>query len=180
MYTQPQDSHQSAATATDSSPEVSEATEVSSESCVEPKILVPASLRKLDLSSSSEDESDTPEGNEGFRFIDLGILTEIMRTFSCPDCRNGHVVMKENLESKKGFATQLILECTARNCKYSRSFYTSGTVHNGKAFEVNRRAVLAGRNIGIGHTGLSKFAGTMNMPPPMNENGSCCCYKCCC
>ena len=46
MYTQPQDSQQSAATATDSSPQVSEAAEVSSESCVEPKILVPASLTK--------------------------------------------------------------------------------------------------------------------------------------
>ena len=93
-----------------------------------------------------------------------------MRTFWCPDCRNGHAFMKENLESKKGFTTQLILECTARNCKYSRSFYTSGTVQNGKAFEVNRRPVLAGRNIDIGHTGLSKFAGTIYMPPPMNEN----------
>ena len=60
MYTQPQDSQQSAATATDSSPQVSEAAKVSSESCVGPKILVPASLRKLDLSNSSEDESDTP------------------------------------------------------------------------------------------------------------------------
>jgi hypothetical protein len=78
--------------------------------------------------------------------------------------------MKDNLESKKGFASQLILECSAQNCNYSRSFYTSGTVHNGKAFEVNRRAVLAGRSIGIGHRGPSKSAGTMNMPPPMNEN----------
>ena len=77
-----------------------------------------------------------------------------MRTFWCPDCRDGHVVMKEYLESKKGFATQLTL----------------GTVHNGKAFEVNRRAVLAGRNIGIGYIGLLIFAGTMNMPPPMNKN----------
>jgi hypothetical protein len=78
--------------------------------------------------------------------------------------------MKDNLESKKGFASQLILECSAQNCNYSRSFYISATVHNGKAFEVNRRAVLGGRNIGIGHRGASKSAGTMNMPPPMNEN----------
>ena len=116
---------------------------MSNESCVvEPKIHVPASLRKLDLPSSSEDENDSPEGNEGFRLIDLAILAEIMGTFWCPDCRCGHVVMKENLESKKGFASQLTLECSARNCHYSRSFYTSATVHNGKAFEVNRRAVL--------------------------------------
>ncbi|CAB4003900.1 Hypothetical predicted protein [Paramuricea clavata] len=78
--------------------------------------------------------------------------------------------MKEKLEGKKGFASQMILECSARNCKYSRSFYTSKTVCNGKAFEVNRRDVLAGRNIGIGHRGHSKFACTMNMLPPMNEN----------
>ena len=30
--------------------------------------------------------------------------------------------------------------------------------------------MLDGRNIGIGHRGLTKFAGTMNMPSPMNEN----------
>ena len=130
---------------------------------------MPASLRKLDFPSSSEDESNSQKGDEGFRFIDVGILSEIMRTFWCPDCRDGHVVMKENLESKKGFATQLTLECTARNCIYSRSFYTSRAARNGKAFEVNRRAVLAGRNIGIGHIGLSKFAGPMNMPPTMND-----------
>ena len=90
--------------------------------------------------------------------------------------------MKENLESKKGFASQLTLECSAQNCHYSRSFYTSGTEHNGKAFEVNRTAVLAGRNIDIGQTRLTKFAGTMNMPPNKCECiwGSCFCYKYCC
>ena len=35
---------------------------------------------------------------------------------------------------------------------------------------MNRRLVLASRNIGIGHRGLTKFAGVMNMLPPMNEN----------
>ena len=48
IYTQQQDSRQSAATVADSPPNISEATEVSNESCVvEPKIFVPASLRKL-------------------------------------------------------------------------------------------------------------------------------------
>ena len=55
IYTQQQDSQQSAATVSDSSPEVRDATEVSNESCVvEPKILVPASLRKHYLPSSSK------------------------------------------------------------------------------------------------------------------------------
>ena len=100
IYTQQQDSQQSAATVTDSSPEVSEATEVSNESCVvEPKIHVLASLRKLDLPSSSEDENDSPEGNEGFRLIDLAILAEIMGTFWCPDCRCSH---EREFRIKKG------------------------------------------------------------------------------
>lgn len=40
----------------------------------------------------------------------------------------------------------------------------------GQAFEVNRRVVLASRNIGVARQGLAKFAGVMNMLPPMNEN----------
>ena len=39
-----------------------------------------------------------------------------------------------------------------------------------KAFEANRRAVLAMRNIGIGHQGLVKFCGVMNILAPMNAN----------
>ena len=37
---------------------------------------------------------------------------------------------------------------------FCKSFFTSGKVENGKAFEVNRREVLATRNIGVGHQGL--------------------------
>ncbi|CAB4023629.1 Hypothetical predicted protein [Paramuricea clavata] len=77
-------------------------------------------------------------------------------------------------KSKKDYTNvdrpYIIREYNTRMGGVDMSFYTSGTVHNGKAFVVNRRAVLAGRNIGIGHRGLSKFAATMNMPPPMNEN----------
>ena len=114
MYTQQPDSQQSMATVADSLTDVSEVTEMPSESCIEPKIQVPASVRKLDVGSSSEDESESPEGNEGFRFIDVGILTDIVRTFWCPDCHCGHVIMKGNLESKKGFASQLILNVQPR------------------------------------------------------------------
>jgi hypothetical protein len=66
---------------------------MSSESFVEPKIHVPASVRNFDLESPSEDESESLEGNKGFRFIDVEILTEIMETFWCPDCLCGPVAM---------------------------------------------------------------------------------------
>ena len=53
------------------------------------------------------------------------------------------------------------------------SFYTSVKIDGGQAFEVNRRIILATRNTGIGHQGLSKFAGVMNMLTPMIENSYC-------
>ena len=53
---------------------------------------------------------------------------------------------------------------------FCKSFFTSGKVENGQAFEVNRREVLATRNIGVGHQGLVKFTCVMNMLPPMKEN----------
>jgi hypothetical protein len=66
---------------------------MSSESFVEPKIHMPTSVRNLDLENSSEDESESLEGNKGFPFIDVEILTQIMETFWCPDCRCGPVTM---------------------------------------------------------------------------------------
>ena len=53
---------------------------------------------------------------------------------------------------------------------FCKSFFTSGKVENGQAFEVNRRVVLATRNNGVGHQGLMKFTCVRNMLPPMNEN----------
>ena len=55
-------------------------------------------------------------------------------------------------------------------------FYFVGFSHQAKAskvghsHEVNKRAVLAARNIGVGFQGLSKFAGVMNIPQPMSKN----------
>ena len=134
---------------------------------------LPASVKKLEQDSgdssesSSEDQSNTPEG---FRFVDIAILRAIFVSFLCPLCRYGHIVFKEDQNFKKGFATLLVLKCASRKCKYSKSFYTSAKIDGGQAFEVNRRIVLATRNIGIGHQGVVKFAGVMNMLTPMNEN----------
>ena len=129
---------------------------------------MPASKRKLDCDLSSEDEEDC---TDGFRLIDISILMSILNTFLCPKCKSGHIVMKEDITAKMGLVSQLSLECSAEMCSYSMNFYTSSRVNNkSKAFEANRRAVLAMRNIGVGHQGLVKFCGAMNMLAPMNAN----------
>ena len=55
------------------------------------------------------------------------------------------------------------------DCGFTVIFNTSKKL--GHSFEVNKREILAARNIGVGHQGLVKSrASTMNMPAPMNKN----------
>lgn len=132
-----------------------------------------ASQRKLD--TKSDDSSDESDGMkyadlQGFRIVDMSVLATVLASLRCPSCTKGNVCLEEDEESKMGLASLLILKCTAAKCSYHHSFYTSSKIENKQAFEVNRRAVLAMRNIGVGHQGLVKFTCVMNMLPPMNEN----------
>lgn len=131
-----------------------------------------ASVKKLREQSDCSDSSvkDVPESTEGFRFIDISILSSVFQLFWCPVCKYGHVVLEEDKEAKKGFASLLVVKCTSGKCSFSKEFYTSSKIQQGKAFEANRRVVLAARNIGVGHQGLVKFCAVMNMMAPMHEN----------
>lgn len=134
---------------------------------------LPASVRKMKAESSDSSEQSSEEELEnvnGFRLMDIAILAAVIESLRCPLCKQGHIVFEEDQKSKMGLASLIILKCTTRKCSFCKSFYTSGKANNSKAFEVNRRAVLATRNIGVGHQGLEKFACVMNMLPPMNEN----------
>lgn len=134
---------------------------------------LPASMRKLDTKlddSFVESGEDECEDLEGFRFVDISILASVFASLRCPWCKHGNVYLEEDEESKMGLASLLILKCTASKCSFCHSFYTSSKIENKQAFKVNRRAVLAMRNIGVGHQGLVKFTCVMNMLPSMNEN----------
>lgn len=91
----------------------------------------------------------------------------MFETLRCPLCKQGHAVLEEE---KMGPASLLILKCSSSRCKFEHLFYSFNKVINSQAFEVNRRVVLATRNIGVGHERLVKFWGVMNMLPPMQEN----------
>eukprot|EP00112_Aurelia_sp_Birch-Aquarium-sp1_P015350 Seg3396.1 transcript_id=Seg3396.1/GoldUCD/mRNA.D3Y31 product="hypothetical protein" protein_id=Seg3396.1/GoldUCD/D3Y31 len=121
--------------------------------------------------SSSFTESDIEEEfpeNEGFRFIVIDILSAVFNMLICPKCKLGHVSMSEDATAKRGFASKLSVLCKRAGCSFKEYFYTSKKI--GKAFEVNRRAVLGARNVGIGKTGLDKFVALMNIPAPLNPN----------
>ena len=102
------------------------------------------------------------DGLEGFRLVDMSILRNIIGLFSCPECEEDGCVYI----GRKGLASCLQIECT--NCSFSYTTYTSKRVgNNEKAMEVNIRSVYAMRRCGVGHKGLQKFCGVMNMPPPV-------------
>lgn len=74
------------------------------------------------------------------------------------------------MKIKMGFASLLFVKCPGTKCEYLKKVYSSATVGTSQDFEVNRIIALASTNIGVGHKGLVKFTGTMNMRPPMNGN----------
>ena len=133
-----------------------------------PSALVKKLGEQCDFSDSSIE--DVTESIEGFRFVDISILASVFQLFWCPVCKYGHVVLEEDKGAKKGFASLLVVKCTSHKCSFSKQFYTSSKLEQGKAFEVNRRVVLAARNIGVGHQGLLKFSAVMNMMAPMHQN----------
>lgn len=86
---------------------------------------LPASVKKLEQDSGDSSESssdDQSKTQEGFRFVDIAILRAVFVSSFCPLCRYGHIVFDEDQNSKKDFATLLVLKCAPRKCKYSRVF----------------------------------------------------------
>ena len=135
-----------------------------------------ASARKLTQyfkpdseSMSSSDESDHSEEltTSGLRFIDLSQLSCLTEMLLCPNCKTPNVKLEEDQFSKMGFASTIKVYCSYKNCDFGTQFYTSN--RTGHSFDVNKRAVLAARNIGVGYQGLRKFAAAMNMPAPMTK-----------
>ena len=104
------------------------------------------------------------------------MLSSVFQLFRCPAYKYGHIKLEEDGSAKIGFTCLLLLKCKNHKCKFPERFYTSSKIdyyyyEGSQAFKVNRRIVLATRNIGIGHQALVKFTGVMfNMPSPMDGN----------
>ena len=71
--------------------------------------------------SSSEDDS---AAIQGFRFIDMAVLSPIFRLLLCPMCKKNHVELDEDCDGKMGFASALFIKCTGKKCKFFEKFFT--------------------------------------------------------
>ena len=135
--------------------------EVNSRSAT-PRKLFTCSDRKDD--SASDEDSDDDFSKPRYRFVDMSLLVPMVEMLLCPQCRTSPVTMQEGA-MKCGFASNYVLFC--KNCSFQQKFCTSKKV--GDAYRVNKRVVLADRNIGVGLGDLQHFTTLMNMPAPMDK-----------
>ena len=128
------------------------------------------------LSDRSGDDSDTDvndENNFGYVFMDTEILISVINNLAkCEKCGSNVKTMHE-LSKKQGFAHFFRLVCTSSYCDYENTFATNKLLKkdtSGRpAFDVNLRSIVAFREIGKGHSAMTKFCGFMNMPKSLNK-----------
>ena len=91
----------------------------------------------------------------------------------CPNCQDFGLSVYEDDSKRRGMSSFIFIKC--RNCNYDVS-YTSKTVEHASAtsgrntHDINTRAVYAMRHCGVGLSGLAKFCGLLNMPPPITQH----------
>ena len=102
----------------------------------------------------------------GYRFMDVGILSDIIHSFACPECCQSTLRLQEHISKQKGFSMFMSVVC---QCGYSKHFHSSKTANKSKRYDINTRIVYASRSCGVGYAGIEKFTGLMNMPKPMSK-----------
>ena len=105
--------------------------------------------------------------------IEFNVLRQIMQTMgSCQLCSTKEISVDLLHEEHQGFCNKISISCS--KCDWSVIFYTSSTstspnkdMRGKKSVDMNKRAVIAFREIGQGHEGINKFTTMMNMPPSL-------------
>ena len=96
----------------------------------------------------------------------------LMSSVACASCNErGTVGICSDYTMRSGISVPMCLTCTA--CGQSTAVETSKLVSGARKArreELNTRAVLAMRSIGCGHSGLRKFCGVVDLPPPLSPS----------
>ena len=133
-----------------------------------------ASADKIEFSAASPEDCDSEDTFPECNFImNSDLFLSLTATVArCPVCIAA--VNIKHLPDKMGLAHFFELTCTDPNCEWKLKFCSSKeckkiSESSGRnCFEVNKRAMIAFRENGLGHTGMSTFCRCMNIPPPMN------------
>ncbi|CAG5121444.1 unnamed protein product [Candidula unifasciata] len=115
---------------------------------------------------TSQTEFDTAEELTGFRFVDVQLLINFVKTLLCSQCGQPLGENKSFVtEERSSLASTFTFHC---QCQQKVSFMSSAKC--GKTYEVNRRYTLALFAIGRNYMHGKKFLGNMNMPTGMHKS----------
>lgn len=117
-----------------------------------------ASSKKLKSTDAADIEIDASFGYRIINFV--SVFSIISEAVKCKKC-GGKVEFTE--VSNRGLGFKIKLSCAS--CE--PTFAYSSPLINNKAYDINRRIVLAFRLLGIGLAGIEKFCGIMDMPRPI-------------
>lgn len=123
------------------------------------KLLLAKDLMEEDSDETSEDDVN------GYRLLDMSLLEKLVNTVSRPHCKVVGLFLEEDSSLRNGLCSFLMAVC--RDCGNHIGFYTSQK--KGSFMEVNRRSVLAAREIGCGRADLEMFCAMMNLPLPVTH-----------
>ena len=114
---------------------------------------------------STSATSTTPElapSQTGTPLVDLACLQALVEaTCICKFCKEGSVEVVES--QRTGLASSVLVRCPLCSACSEVNLMPKA----GRFYECNRCCVVAARVIGHWHTGLKKFCGVMNLPPPV-------------
>ena len=65
---------------------------------------------------------------EGFRIIDITILSNLISCFACPECKQCSLLLDES-HDKRGLASHLVVYCNSCNLEYET--FTSKNIYSG-------------------------------------------------
>ena len=114
-------------------------------------------------SQAEDDLVDHSEAVTGYRFVSMNQLADLCALLRCPECSCDALTLQENHDRGKGLSSWLDIVC--RVCGHIVSFTTSQ--QTASFMDVNRRSVLAAREIGCGRACLETFCCMMDIPSPV-------------
>ena len=103
--------------------------------------------------------------------VDLSTIGQLYAGVLCPQCRRSGLELCHNGAKDQALAVYLELWCSVYEMNISTG-YTSKRVNGQQAFEMNRKAVLTGLTVGLGHFGLAKISEGLGMPSMHHKSHS--------
>lgn len=124
-----------------------------------------SSFRASIIKDKQKQTAQKKISSTGFRIIDLECLSNALALCNLQMCCKEGVTIQDEDESL-GWCSKLSFVCLG--CGSKKDFRTSKVIPEsaGVTYEVNRRAVYAASEIGVGREAIEDFTAIMGLPPP--------------